>query len=189
MSPKIHMKTEIKETAAHNEPRTPRRRKFRSCLKRVAGLGFGRGQMLVRLNLKDRQQPFAVQEAFLPEGPGNGCRISTGIKWVDVDPARRKSWENYCLVELAYASKTPTAFITYQLDGSAMGGWRPFDWSKFDMNEETKLRVAALTGLDVPQPKFEPSRVARSRQQAPRARYAGQHRNDKRGKTSHRHGR
>lgn len=119
-------------------------------LRGACGPGFGRGQLLARMHLKDQKAKLVVERAFLPNTIQNNFTTHP-FAWQTrpFEPESKdfKNW-TYVIVEVGFDSVSPAVFHVENLDGSfVQDGWRALDLQLLALDEETGYRLAILTGL------------------------------------------
>ena len=120
------------------------------CLRGACGPGFGRGQMLARMHLRDRNAPLVVERAFLPSTIHSDFTthpFAWQTKPFEPELTSFKDW-TYVIIEVAVDSVSPAIFQIENLDGTPVqSAWQFLDLTRFRLDEETGYKLAVLTGL------------------------------------------
>jgi hypothetical protein len=131
------------------------------CLRGACGPGFGRGQMLARMHLRERGAKLVVERAFLPSTISSDYTTHP-FAWqtrpFKPEVSDFKNW-TYVILEIAVDSVTPAVFQIDNLDGSPIHSqWFTLDLGRLMLDEETGCRLAILTGLLYRKQKLKPRR-------------------------------
>ncbi len=127
-------------------------------LRGACGAGFGRGQLLARMHMTDRNCPIVVERVFMPSTLGSNFTtkpFAYQTRPFNPNPRNLKDW-TYVIAEVAVNTVSVPVFQLEYLDGKPLSaGWANLNLDMFHLDERTAAGLSILTSLAYKGHKFE----------------------------------